>query len=215
MKNNVIENVSDKFFSIESFENIFGKDAVVSEISPLLFAQSVRTFLQNGRQGTVFCKGRSDVTSRSNLKPWRQKGTGRARAGSPRSPLWRGGGKSHGPQGRGSDLVFSKKSGKLSKKYILQQYVERKKVISLSYDPKIISCKESVRLISEMGIQGKKILFLHAYNDFNTICSFNNINFVSLVSYDAISAYAVASVEYILFLEKDRNEFLEVVKSWA
>ena len=60
--------------------------------SPCVVSQSIRVHLQNSRQGTVSCKSRSDLISRSNKKPWKQKGTGRARAGSPRSPLWRGGG---------------------------------------------------------------------------------------------------------------------------
>ena len=63
------------------------------------FSIWIRTLRQNWRQGTVGCKGRSDV-SFSNKKPWKQKGTGRARAGSARSPLWRGGGVIFGPQPR-------------------------------------------------------------------------------------------------------------------
>ena len=62
-----------------------------------LFQFGLRALLQNWRQGTVACKGRSDVAY-SNKKPWKQKGTGRARAGSARSPLWRGGGVIFGPQ---------------------------------------------------------------------------------------------------------------------
>ena len=71
----------------------------------------VRSLLQNWRQGTVGCKGRSDVAY-SNKKPWKQKGTGRARAGSARSPLWRGGGVIFGPQPRTRVL----KAGKQVKK---------------------------------------------------------------------------------------------------
>ena len=63
--------------------------------------------MQNWRQGTVACKGRSDVAF-SNKKPWKQKGTGRARAGSARSPLWRGGGVIFGPQPRTRMLKVAK-----------------------------------------------------------------------------------------------------------
>ena len=69
----------------------------VKKYRPVAMAIYVRALLQNWRQGTVACKGRSDV-SYSNKKPWKQKGTGRARAGSARSPLWRGGGVIFGPQ---------------------------------------------------------------------------------------------------------------------
>ena len=53
-----------------------------------------------GDKVRLACKERADVISRSNKKPWKQKGTGRARAGSPRSPLWRGGGVTFGPHAR-------------------------------------------------------------------------------------------------------------------
>src|SRR5271154_3624980 len=72
-------------------------------VSDKAFSVWVRSLLQNWRQGTVACKGRSDVAY-SNKKPWKQKGTGRARAGSRRSPLWRGGGVIFGPQAREKTL---------------------------------------------------------------------------------------------------------------
>ena len=65
--------------------------------------------LQNWRQGTVACKGRSDVAF-SNKKPWKQKGTGRARAGSARSPLWRKGGVIFGPQPRTRTLTITQET---------------------------------------------------------------------------------------------------------
>ena len=60
-------------------------------------AQYIRALMQNWRQGTVACKDRSEVAF-SNKKPWKQKGTGRARHGSSRSPIWVGGGTTHGPR---------------------------------------------------------------------------------------------------------------------
>lgn len=72
------------------------------------YALWVRVLMQNWRQGTVGCKGRSDV-ARSGKKPWKQKGTGRARAGTARSPLWRGGGVIFGPQMRTRTLKINKK----------------------------------------------------------------------------------------------------------
>src|SRR5690242_19063445 len=67
--------------------------------APHAISDYVRALLQNWRQGTVWSRGRADV-SFSNKKPWKQKGTGRARAGSPKSPLWKGGGVIFGPQER-------------------------------------------------------------------------------------------------------------------
>ena len=78
-------------------------------VSPICFAIAVRALRQNWRQGTVACKDRGSLISRSNKKPWKQKGTGRARAGSPRSPIWRGGGVTFGPQPRVHEINVTKK----------------------------------------------------------------------------------------------------------
>src|SRR5680860_633450 len=77
----------------------------VEKVSPKAYSTWIKVLLQNWRQGTVGCKGRSDV-AKSTKKPWKQKGTGRARAGSARSPLWRGGGVTFGPQKRSRKLKF-------------------------------------------------------------------------------------------------------------
>ena len=74
-----------------------GYDREDLKTSPVAVSQWIRALLQNWRQGTLATKGRSDVKL-SNKKPWKQKGTGRARAGTARSPLWRGGGVTFGPQ---------------------------------------------------------------------------------------------------------------------
>ena len=68
-----------------------GIETAQPEVSEVSFSNWVRALMQNWRQGTVGCKDRSEVGF-SNKKPWKQKGTGRARAGSARSPLWRKGG---------------------------------------------------------------------------------------------------------------------------
>ena len=77
-QNNIAKNVSLQDLGLD--------DSAKKLVSERGFSMVVRALLQNWRQGTVGCKERADVISRSNKKPWKQKGTGRARAGSPRSP---------------------------------------------------------------------------------------------------------------------------------
>ena len=92
----------------------------------------VRKLLQNWRQGTVACKDRSMVAF-SNKKPWKQKGTGRARAGSLRSPLWRKGGVTFGPQPRVRKLKVSASLKKSVLGNILSDYLSNKKIFSLDF----------------------------------------------------------------------------------
>src|ERR1700733_5875246 len=73
--------------------------ASFTRATPISFSTWIRVLAKNWQQGTVACQGRSDVAY-TNRKPWKQKGTGRARAGSARSPLWKGGGVIFGPQAR-------------------------------------------------------------------------------------------------------------------
>src|SRR6186997_1248149 len=87
-------------------------DGTVNE--PVLH-QAVKVYLNNQRQGTHQTKSRSFVSG-GNQKPWKQKGTGRARAGSTRSPLWPGGGTTFGPQPRSYDQQVPKKMRALARK---------------------------------------------------------------------------------------------------
>src|SRR6187455_2738708 len=87
-------------------------DGTVNE--PVLH-QAVKVYLANQRQGTHMTKTRSFVSG-GNQKPWKQKGTGRARAGSTRSPLWPGGGTTFGPQPRDYRLGIPRKLKQLARK---------------------------------------------------------------------------------------------------
>src|SRR5579863_8752187 len=82
--------------------------ATFKKATPASFSTWIRVLAKNWQQGTVACKGRSDVAY-TNRKPSKQKGTGRARAGSARSPLWKGGGVIFGPQARVRTLKMARK----------------------------------------------------------------------------------------------------------
>jgi large subunit ribosomal protein L4 len=99
--------------TIELSESVFSVKPNKSAVYYALCAE-----LANARQGTVSTKGRSEVSG-SGAKPWRQKGTGRARAGCKRSPLWRGGGTVFGPKPRDYSIRLPKKVKRLSVKSLL------------------------------------------------------------------------------------------------
>ena len=89
-------------------------------VKPHVMHEVVLYQLAKRRAGTAKTKGRSDVAG-GGKKPWRQKGTGRARAGTSRSPIWRGGGTIHGPQPRSYDMRVPKKVRRLALKMALSQ----------------------------------------------------------------------------------------------
>ncbi len=196
------------------------KDLSLSEeqkrvINATGFAINVRAMLQNWRQGTVAVKGRSDV-SFSNKKPWRQKGTGRARAGSARSPLWRSGGICHGPQPRTRTLKVSKflKQGVMNS--LLWNYLEQGNIICLEKNLPIETPKTNVAygLLKNAGLQGKKINVFVQANDPLTQASFANIKNVRTLFFDQANAYDLANAQSWVVLEKDMNAFKEMVSKW-
>lgn len=182
--------------------------------SPLLVSQAVRVHLQNARQGTVAVKSRSDLVSRSNKKPWKQKGTGKARAGTPRSPLWRGGGVCFGPQPRVRVLSLPKKMQVGAMRYLFLDLLDDQKICRLSFDPIAKNTKAAFMLLKDLGLNEKKLTVLYNVCDVNVYYSFSNLKNVSLLSYDAVYAYAFARDGYVIFLEKDREQFEGMVTRW-
>src|SRR5579863_4511356 len=119
--------------------------------APISFSTWIRVLAKNWQQGTVACQGRADV-SHTNRKPWKQKGTGRARAGSARSPLWKGGGVIFGPQGRVRTLKMSKKARQKVMATVLADYITAKNIICADWSiagtqPKTSQAKELLKNI--------------------------------------------------------------------
>ncbi len=179
------------------------------------FAIYIRQLLQNWRQGTVACKGRSDV-SYANRKPWKQKGTGRARAGSARSPLWRGGGIIHGPQKRVRTLKTSKqlRSGVLNT--LFWNYLEQGKIAYLDWTLTHDTPKTShaYKALQSAKLLDHKIAIFLSPDDAAHYSSFANIKNVKVLFFDEANAYSVASNDRLIFLKKDFDAFKEMVAKW-
>jgi 50S ribosomal protein L4 len=128
------------------------------KVSAQSFSQAIRVLMQNWRQGTVSVKDRSEV-ARTGKKPWKQKGTGRARAGTPRSPLWRGGGIIFGPQPRVRVMTLPQKMRKGVFNMLLWQRLDAQRILTLDWDAKQTTPKTSVAydLLKRAGLAGKKI----------------------------------------------------------
>lgn len=184
-------------------------------VAAKMFAVWIRTLLQNWRQGTVGVKGRSDV-SFSNKKPWKQKGTGRARAGSPRSPLWRGGGVVFGPQMRVKKLQVPRQMKKQILAQLMADRITNKQILVVDWqirDEKP-STKQASLLLEQTGLMGKKITVLLTPNDIISFASFVNIPNVQVLLFDQSNAYDLANSEVWLILKKDFDAFKSMVGGW-
>jgi large subunit ribosomal protein L4 len=179
------------------------------------FAVYVRALLQNWRQGTVGVKGRSEVAY-ANRKPWKQKGTGRARAGSARSPLWRGGGICHGPQPRTRTLCLPQGMKKNVLHSLCLDYITRGKVIcldeALSTDKPHTS--QAARLLKNAGLTGKKVNVFLPFDDKIAQSSFVNIKNVRVLFFNQPNAFELASAHWWVVQGKDVSAFKEMVSKW-
>ena len=185
-------------------------------ISPKTYAHAVRVLLQNWRQGTVGTKTRGQV-SFSTKKPWRQKGTGRARAGSARSPLWRKGGNIFGPQPRVRELQLNRKQRQLCLRNLYQVAAEKGTIYCLDHDfaaagaPKT---KDALKILKGAGLaENKGVLFL-PYEDILNCASFRNLPRVGVVSFDQPNVFDLSDVQYWAFLKKDLELFKGMVAKW-
>lgn len=188
----------------------------LGEVSPKTYAQAVRVLLQNWRQGTVGCKSRGEIAF-SNKKPWRQKGTGRARAGSARSPLWRKGGVIFGPQARVKTLKLNRKQRKLCLKNLLGLMLDQGTIFCIDHDfnkedaPKT---KKAVGLLKGLGLGGKKGVMFLSYDDISNFAAYRNIPTVGVLSFDQPNAFDLSGTKYWVFLKKDLDQFKNMVEKW-
>lgn len=203
-----------------TFNIITSKDLQLNEnqkktFDEVAYAQCIRVLLQNWRQGTVGCKDRSEV-SFSNKKPWKQKGTGRARAGSARSPLWRKGGVIFGPQPRTRTLKVVRSIKQNVCNSLLWYYLENKSVFSLNWIPSEDGPKTSLAFLAlkNAGLHDKKVVLFVNKQDILTQLSFANLPNVRILLFDQANVYDLSNCECWVFLDKDLNSFKEMVDTW-
>ena len=185
------------------------------KISPVAMAVYVRSLLQNWRQGTVACKGRADVAY-SNKKPWKQKGTGRARAGSARSPLWRGGGVTFGPQPRTRVLKAGKQTKRSVLNTVLFKFLEQGKVGLLNWDASIQkpTTAQAFKLLKSNNLHQDKVVLFLPIHDVVSQASFSNLPNVRILFFDQPNAYDLANGTRWLILNKDLEHFKKMVSQW-
>jgi large subunit ribosomal protein L4 len=163
--------------------------------------QAVRAFLNNQRQGTHQTKTRSFVSG-GNQKPWKQKGTGRARQGSTRAPHWRGGGIVFGPHPRDYTTEIPRKVKQLARRSALNARARESGlhvIERLAFrTPKT---KQLAELLGKLGVAERKVLVLTATHNPNAYLSGRNLPNVEVMRYADASAYDVLWSDAVLVEE--------------
>jgi len=179
-------------------KKIFG----VEENKDLIY-QVVISQTSNQRKVIAHTKGRGEVSG-GGKKPWKQKGTGRARVGSIRSPLWKGGGVTFGPT---KERNFKKKINKnMRKKALFQVFSAKAKENLLIIIDKITlekaKTKQAVQILTNLSLKDKKCLIALEKNDKKIIAAFKNIPFVRVIEARNINILDLLSYKYLIMEEK-------------
>ena len=153
-----------------------------------LIHQIIVAYLANQRQGTKSTLTRSEVRG-GGRKPWRQKGTGRARQGSTRAPQWIKGGIALGPKPRSYRYTVNKKERRLAIRSVLSSKVLEKELTVLDkIELKEIKTKSMVKVLSALKLEGKTLIVLPE-NNTNVVMSARNIEGVKTISANNINVF--------------------------
>ena len=158
----------------------------------------VTAYLANQREGNAATKTRGFVVG-GNQKPWRQKGTGRARQGSIRSPLWPGGGTVFGPQPRSYDQTVPKKMRALARRSAFNARARENSVFVIDrFTYEAPKTKVLAALLQRMGVDGQKVLILTDGPKPNVYLSGRNMQRVQVLPYSDVSTYHLLWSDVVL-----------------
>ena len=187
----------------KELEKVELNDSVFNDkINKHVVHQVVNAQLAARRGGNASTKTRGKVRG-GGRKPWRQKGTGRARHGSIRSPLWVGGGITFGPSPRSYDKKLTKKMRRLALRSVLTDKVERDELILVDKieldQPKT---KAVVNILADLNLEDKKVVLVMPEKDKNLYLSARNIPHVKTLLAGSINAYDLLDNEMVIFIEE-------------
>ena len=172
-----------KVSDIELADSVFGIEPNENIVHSVL-----KNYLANQRQGTQSTKTRAEVSG-GGKKPWRQKGTGRARQGSIRAPQWIKGGIALGPKPRSYKYTVNKKEKRLAIKSVLSSKVlEKELTVVDKLELKEIKTKSMVKALSALKVEGKTLIILPENNK-NVVMSARNIEGVKTISANNINIF--------------------------
>jgi large subunit ribosomal protein L4 len=166
------------------------------EFNEGLVHQAVTAYLAAGRSGTVSQKTRSDVRG-GGAKPWKQKGTGRARAGTIRSPLWRGGGKIFAARPQNWTQKLNKKMYRAAMQSILSELVRQERLVVIDkFEMSQAKTKQLIATLAAMSLPSVTIVLEQA--DHNVMLAARNLAHVDVVDVTAIDPVSLLRFEKVL-----------------
>jgi len=189
---------------MELDDSIFGMKP-----NKIILHAAVVNYLANQRQGTQSTKTRAEVRG-GGRKPWRQKGTGRARQGSTRSPQWTHGGVALGPKPRSYRFALNKKVRKIAMKSAFSAKVLEKGFIVVdNIAMNEIKTKAMIKMLGSLGAQGTALVVTPA-SDSNVILSARNIPGVKTAQVGALSVYDILNCDKLIIAKDAVNKLTEV-----
>lgn len=205
--------ISAKVFSAEGEErgttelpeHLFGAD-----VNEHVLYEAVRSYLACQRQGTASAKSKGEVSG-GGRKPWRQKGTGRARAGSNTSPLWVRGGCVFGPTPRDYGYELPRKLKRLALKSALTTKANEEAIAVI--EPPSLSApktREMAKYFTKLGVAGKKCLLVTATWDENLQKCVRNLPYISTILSGQLNAYVILDCDRLLLTPDALQKMKEV-----
>jgi large subunit ribosomal protein L4 len=174
---------NEEIGDLELSDAVFG-----AELNESLIHAAVRNFMANARAGTVGTKTRGDVSG-AGRKLWKQKGTGRARIASIRSPLWKGGGNTHGPHARDWSYNLPKKMRRGALRSALSERVREGNLIVLDqFSLEEAKTKSFVQLLGKLGLEGKTLIVDSLENE-NLLRASRNVQRAKVVNSNGLNIY--------------------------
>ena len=202
-KVDVYDIAGKKVDTVELKDEIFGIEPNEAVVHSVLV-----NYLANQRQGTQSTKTRAEVSG-GGRKPWRQKGTGRARQGSIRAPQWMKGGIALGPKPRSYQYAIPKKMRKLALKSVLTSKVEEKELIVVDkLELKEIKTKEMVKVLNNLNT--KKALIVLSEKNLNVQASARNIENVKTTLVNTINVFDLLKYDNLVVTEDAIKKLEEV-----
>ena len=191
----VLNQTGTKVEEVSLNKNVFGV-----EVNSGVIYDAVQVYMSNSRQATAKTKKRDEVSG-GGRKPWRQKGTGRARQGSTRSPQWRGGGVVFGPTGEQNfKLKQNRKEARLALKSVLSDKVNTKDLIlvnEIKYEKP--QTKQIVEMLKTLNTKNKTLFVVSEDSvNYEALLSMSNLSNVMVLFADEINVYDVLNSESVV-----------------